>query len=66
MYPMSYASLEKGERRVSLVWADSSKLILHVKGDLPESWIRTDSMLAITRLRSAGWVETGRGIVRDI
>ena len=63
MYPMTFCSLEKGERSVSLVWANSSKLILYVEGDLPESWVRTDATLAITRLISAGWVETARGEV---
>jgi len=65
IYPMTFASLEKGKRNVSLVWADSSKLILYVQGDLPETWVRTDSSLAITRLLSAGWVETSRGKVEE-
>jgi hypothetical protein len=65
MYPMTYCSLKKGERTVSLVWANSSGLILYVEGDLPETWVRTDATLAITRLLSAGWVETGRGKVEE-
>ena len=65
LFPMSYASLEKGERAVSLVWADSSKRIMYVEGDLPESWLHTDATLAITRLRSAGWAELKRGRVEN-
>ena len=64
MYPMTYAFLEKGEREVSLVWADSSKIVLYVTGDLPETWVGTDATLALTRLVSAGWEEVSRGKVK--
>jgi hypothetical protein len=65
-FPMTYCSLDKGERSVSLVWAESSKRVLYVKGDLPPSWIQTDATLAVTRLISAGWTEVARGKVEDI
>ena len=63
MYPMSYISLEKEDRSIGLVWADSSKRILSVI-EAPITWIGTDITLAITRLRSAGWEEVSRGKVK--
>ena len=65
MFPMTYATLTKGERSASLVWADSSKRILSAAGDLPPTWVGTDATLAITRLISAGWVEASRGKVEE-
>jgi hypothetical protein len=65
VYPMTYVSLEKGERSVSLVYANSSKRILYVEGDLPETWVNTDATLAQTRLKSAGWEEVARGKVEN-
>lgn len=63
MFPMTYATLEKEERSVSLVWANNGKLIINLTGDIPTTWLGTDATLAITRLLSAGWVETSRGKV---
>ena len=65
MFPMTYASLEKEGRSVSLIWANSSKRIISITGDGPLSWLNTDATLAITRLISAGWVEDSRGKVED-
>ena len=65
MYPMRYASFEKGERTCSIVWAKSSMRILQVM-ELPSSWEGGDATVAITRLTSAGWEETGRGKVQNL
>ena len=64
MFPMTSVSLEKGEAECSLVFANGSKRILWVTG-LPDSWTHMDATLGITRLRSAGWEEVGRGKVEE-
>lgn len=63
VYPMTYAHYARGERSLTLIWADSSKLIMDMMGDIPYSWMRTDAELACTRLESAGWKQTGKGQV---
>lgn len=62
LFPMTYVSLEKEGRTASLVYADSSGLMVNVI-DLPLTWVHSDAVLGVTRLISAGWVETGRGKV---
>jgi hypothetical protein len=64
MFPMTYVSLEKGKRTCSVAFANSSKRILWVV-DLPDSWVHMDATLGVTRLRSAGWEEVGRGKVKE-
>ena len=62
MFPMEYVSFEKEGRTCSVIYAKSSGKVVNLI-DLPPSWLHTDSTLAITRLLSAQWVETGRGKV---
>ena len=64
MFPMTYVSLSKGERTCSVVYANSSGRIVNVIG-LPDSWLHGDGTLGVTRLRSAGWEEEGRGEVEE-
>jgi len=64
MFPMTYVSLSKGERTCFIIYADSSGRVVNVEG-LPLSWMNSDATLAITRLISAGWKETGRGKLRE-
>ena len=65
MFPMMCAHLEKDGRTASIVYADSSKRVIGVIGDLPMTFMHTDATLCITRLVSAGWKETSRGKVTD-
>lgn len=63
VFPMTCVSFTKKDRTVGLVFADSSKRIINTIGELPGTWLYTDSELAITRLLSAGWEEASRGKV---
>jgi hypothetical protein len=65
MWPMTQVLLRKDNKVGFIVYADSSKRILAVGGDLPLSWTNTDSTLALTRFKSAGWAETQRGKVTN-
>jgi len=65
MFPMECVHLEKDGRTASIVYADSSKRVLGVVGDLPITFIHADATLCITRLISAGWKETSRGKVTE-
>ena len=65
MFPMTFVHLEKDGRTASIVYADSSKRVIGVVGDLPVTFMNQDATLCVTRLISAGWKETSRGKVTD-
>jgi hypothetical protein len=61
-WPMSFASFEKEERKITLVWANSSNRIVTSVG-APDTWVNTDAELACTRLLSASWNRVAEGKV---
>jgi len=65
MYPMTYCSFEReGAVMISVVWADSSGLILQVIGEGNfDNWIGTEHTLHTNRLLQAGWKVNSRGKV---
>jgi hypothetical protein len=63
MFPMVWVTLKKEERTCTVIYAKSSDRIINVTG-LPHTWLNTDATLGLTRLKSAGWEQTGTGKVK--
>ena len=65
MFPMTYASFEKGEHSVSIVWANSSGRMVNVVSDTDIDYEPQDFTIIISRLLREGWIQVGRGEVNE-